>query len=120
MLNPHSGLNGHWGLNGHSGLNGHGGVNPLGGFSQSIAQIAAGAAHVLCAIRIGPNRHITGLVCEGDIIVTTDQELPALESYTVVLAHGHPAAARPGSRDAGSNLAMLRLEVPFPVANLDM
>jgi serine protease DegQ len=114
MLNPHSGLNA------HGGQTAHGGVNPLGGFSQSIAQIAAGAVHVLCAIRIGPNRHITGLVCEGDIIVTTDQELPALESYTVVLAHGHLAAARPGPRDAGSNLAMLRLEVPFPVANLDM
>jgi S1-C subfamily serine protease len=92
----------------------------LSAFSQSISQIAAGAANVLSAVRVGPNRHLTGLVCEGDLIVTTDQELPALDSYTVVLPHGHLASARPGPRDSGCNLAVLRLDAPFPVANPDM
>jgi S1-C subfamily serine protease len=94
--------------------------NTLAEFSLSISQIVAGAANVLSAIRIGPNRHMTGLVCEGDTIVTTDQELPALERYTVVLPHGDLAAARPGPRDPGCNLAVLRLDAPFPAANLEM
>jgi hypothetical protein len=94
--------------------------NTLTEFSRSISQIVADAAHVLSAIRIGPNRHMTGLMCEGDTIVTTDQDLPALETYTVVLPHGDLAAARPGPRDPRCNLAVLRLDAPFPVANPEM
>jgi S1-C subfamily serine protease len=94
--------------------------SPLAAFSQSIEQLVAGSAAVLSAIRIGPNRHMTGLVCEGDVIVTTDQELPALDAYTVVLPHGNLAAARPTLRDPGCNLAVLRLDAPFPVANPDV
>jgi serine protease DegQ len=92
-------------------------ANTLAALSQSISLIVAGTAKVLCAIRIGPNRHMTGLVCEGDVIVTTDQELPALDGYTVVLPYGQLAAARPGPRDPGCNLAVLRLDAPFPVAD---
>jgi S1-C subfamily serine protease len=91
----------------------------LGSLSQTISKLAAVAAPLLSAIRIGPNRHTTGLICEGDVIVTTDQELPALESFTVVLPDGHLTAARPGPRDSARNLAVLRLETPFPVANPD-
>jgi S1-C subfamily serine protease len=94
--------------------------NSLAAFSQSIAQLAAESAGFLSAIRIGPNRHMTGLVCEGDVIVTTDQELPALDAYTVVLPHGNLAAARPILRDPACNLALLRLNTPFPVANPDV
>jgi hypothetical protein len=89
-------------------------------FSQSIAQLAAGSAAILTAIRIGPNRHMTGLVCEGDVIVTTDQELPPLDAYTVGLPRGNLAAARPILRDPACNLAILRLDAPFPVANPDV
>jgi S1-C subfamily serine protease len=94
--------------------------NPLAALSQSITQIAAGSAAFLSAIRIGPNRHMTGLVCEGDVIVTTDQEMPALDAYTVVLPHGNLAAARPILRDPACNLVVLRLDAPFPVANPDI
>jgi S1-C subfamily serine protease len=94
--------------------------SPLAAFSQSIEQLVAGSAAFLSAIRIGPNRHLTGLICEGDVIVTTDQELPALDAYTVVLPHGNLAAARPTLRDPVCNLAVLRLDSPFPVANPDV
>jgi S1-C subfamily serine protease len=89
----------------------------LAALSQSISQVVSAAAPLVSAIRIGPNRHITGLVCEGDMIVTTDQELPALDSYTVVLSHGHLAAARPALRDSACNLAVLRLDVARPTLN---
>jgi len=58
----------------------------------------AAVAPLIAAIRIGPNRHIAGLVCQNDLVVTTDQELPALESYTVVLPGQAVSAARPAGR----------------------
>ena len=85
--------------------------------STSIARIVASAAPLISAIRIAPNRHITGLVCQGDAIVAVDQALPALENYTVVLSNRLLIAARIGGRDPGSNIASLRLDTPWPATN---
>jgi S1-C subfamily serine protease len=92
-------------------------TQPLAAFSASLSRVVASAAPLISAIRIGPNRHITGLVCQGDTIVTTDQALPALESYNVVLSNRLLIAARPGPRDPGANLAILRLDIPWPSVN---
>lgn len=89
----------------------------LAAFSASVSQLVSSATALLSAIRVGPNRHITGLVCQGDTIVTTDQALPILDSYTVVLSNRVLIAAHPGPRDPGTNLAVLRLDTPWPVAN---
>src|ERR1700748_1054 len=89
----------------------------LGVFSAAVAQLAMSAAPLVCAIRVGANRHITGLVCHGETIVTADQALPALESYTVVLSNRLLLAARPGTRDPARNLAALRLGSPWPAVN---
>lgn len=89
----------------------------LTALSQSIGQIVASAARLVSAIRVGPNRHITGLVCQGDMIITTDQALPTADSYTVVLPNRQLAGARPGPRDPGCNLAVLRLDAPWPSVN---
>lgn len=92
-------------------------VQPLAALSQAISAVVAGTVPLLSAIRIGPDRHMTGLVRDGGVVVTIDQELPALDRYTVVLSNGHLAAALPGPRDAGCNLAVLRLETPGPVVD---
>jgi hypothetical protein len=89
----------------------------LAALSRSISHVVSVAAPLLSAIRIAPNRHLTGLVCEGGLIVTTDQELPALDTYMVVLSGGHLVAARPGPRDPDRNLATLRLDTAWPVVN---
>jgi hypothetical protein len=94
----------------------------LAAFSQSISRLAAAAAPLLTAIRIAPNRHMTGLLREGGVIVTVDQALPALDSYTVLLPQGHLAESRPGPRNSDHNLAILHLRTPWqvtdpPVAN---
>jgi S1-C subfamily serine protease len=89
----------------------------LAAFSASVSRLVAAAAPLVSAIRVGPNRHITGLICQGDRIVTVDQALPILESYTVVLSNRVLIAARPGPRDPGTNLAALRLESPWPAVN---
>jgi len=62
-------------------------IQTLAAFSTSISQLVMSATPLVSAIRVGPNRHITGLVCQGDAILTTDQGLPALDSYTVVLSN---------------------------------
>jgi S1-C subfamily serine protease len=89
----------------------------LAAFSASISQVVVAGAPLLSAIRVGANRHITGLVCQGDTIVTVDQALPAMDSYTVVLSNRVLIAARPGPRDPDCNLAILRLDTPWPTAN---
>ncbi len=90
-------------------------TNALGALSDAIAGIVAIASPLLCAIRTGPNRHITGLICQGDAIVTTDQALPAMDGYTALLSNRSMAALRPGPRDPAANLAVLRLEPPVAV-----
>ena len=73
---------------------------------------AAAAAPLLVAIRVGPNRHVTGFLWREDIVVTSDQSLPAAASYSLVLANGALISAQPGPRDPGNNLAALRLDSP--------
>jgi S1-C subfamily serine protease len=88
----------------------------LSQLSDSIALLVANAAPLLTAIRIGANRHVSGFLWRSDLIVTTDQALPAAASYTIVLSTGALLFAHPGPRDPGLNLACLRLDVPVTVA----
>ncbi len=89
-------------------------TSPFAAFSTSISRLVAAAAPMIVAVRIGPNRHVTGLLTWNDTIVTTDQALPAQDQYTVVLPSGELAAASPGPRDRTSNIAALRLGGPVP------
>ncbi len=84
--------------------------------SESIAILVANAAPILTAIRIGQNRHVTGFLWRNDLVVTSDQALPAASGYTVVLSSGALISAQPGPRDQGNNLASLRLDSPITVA----
>lgn len=85
----------------------------LGQMSDALASLVAEAAPLLCAVRVGPNRHITGLIWRSELVVTADQPLPAQESYTVVLPPGAALVpARPARRDPATNLASLELETP--------
>ena len=85
-------------------------INALAQLSDAIAGQVAAAAPMLAAIRIGPNRHISGILWQQDLVITSDQALPAQDSYTLVLPGGVLTAARPARRNAVSNLASLRLE----------
>ena len=80
--------------------------------SEAIAGQVAAAAPLLAAIRVGPNRHVTGIVWQRDLVITSDQALPALDSFTLVMSGGILTAGRPARRNATSNLASLRLEAP--------
>jgi hypothetical protein len=52
-------------------------TQPLAAFSGAVAHLVAVAAPIRTAIRVAPNRHVTGRIWGSDTIVTTDQGLPA-------------------------------------------
>jgi S1-C subfamily serine protease len=93
--------------------------NALSALSDAVAGVAAAASPLLCAIRTGPNRHITGLIYHGDAIVTTDQALPVMDGYTAILSDRSMTSLRPGPRDPTANLAVLRLDQPVAVTAPD-
>ena len=78
--------------------------------SESIALLVANAAPTLTAIRTGQNRHVSGFLWRSDLVVTSDQALPAAASYTIVLSSGALISAQAGPRDPVNNLASLRLD----------
>lgn len=87
-------------------------IPALANLSDAIAAQVAAAAPMLVAIRISPNRHISGILWQQDLVITSDQSLPAHDNFTLVLPGGVLTAARPARRNAGANLASLRLEGP--------
>jgi S1-C subfamily serine protease len=95
-------------------------IFPLAEFSDSLAAIVAHAAPLVAAIRVGPNRHITGIHWRPDVVVTADQALPPQDGYTLVRFDGQLLPARAGGRDQAGNLAALRIESPLPPPALAM
>lgn len=78
--------------------------------SDALAARVAAAAPLVAAIRVGPNRHISGIVWQPDLVITSDQLLPPHEVCTVVLPGGTLTAAHPVRRDGVANVAALRLD----------
>ena len=87
-------------------------ITALAELSDALATQVAVAARMLAAIRIGPNRHISGILWQQDLVITSDQALPVQDSYTLVLPGGLLTAARPSRRNAMGNIVSLRLESP--------
>jgi S1-C subfamily serine protease len=84
--------------------------------SESVAVLVANAAPLMAAIRVGQNRHVSGFLWRNDLLVTSDQALPAAASFTVVLSNGALVSAWADARDPANNLAMLRLDGPVAAA----
>ena len=82
--------------------------------SEAVTMLVANAAPALTAIRVGPNRHVTGFLWRNDLIVTSDQGLPAAGGYSIVLSNGALASGRPGPRDPVHNLAAILLDSVVP------
>ena len=94
-------------------------LQTLGQVSDALAALVADAAPLLCAIRTGPNRHVTGLNWRAELVIACDQPLPAQDSYTIVLPPGATlVSARPARRDPTTNLASLELEAPATQASI--
>jgi S1-C subfamily serine protease len=88
----------------------------LAQLSDALAAQVAAAAPWVTAIRIGPNRHIAGIVWRADVVVTSDQALPAQDRYSLAGSDGSLLPARAARRDPATNLACLNLETPAVAA----
>ncbi len=80
--------------------------------SELVTVLVAGAAPVLTAIRVGPNRYVTGFLWRENLLITSDQALPAAPAYSIVLASGALTAGHPGPRDPVHDLAAVWLDAP--------
>src|ERR1700694_1341634 len=88
--------------------------------SDAIAAQVALAAPMLAAIRIGPNRHISGILWQQNLVITSDQALPAQDIYTLLRPGGVLTVAGRARRNAAGSLASLRFEGPADLVQIPL
>jgi S1-C subfamily serine protease len=84
--------------------------NPLANLSDKISSLVTSSASVVCAVRTASNRHVTGVLVQGDAVVTISQSLPLLDFYTAFFASGAVVPSRQVTRDPVTDLAVLKLD----------
>ncbi len=90
--------------------------DPLEQLSEALADRLQAASRFVVAIRTG-RRGQSGILWRDDVVVTSEQVLPRGTDF--VLAHdGKDTAARLAGRDAGTNVAVLRLAEPLGAPSL--
>jgi len=82
-------------------------------FSEALAECVEATKPHVVAIRLAHDRHITGIVWQPSIVVTSEQSLPKRDEYEVVAAGGMTATAKVIGRDSASNIAVLRIPEPM-------
>jgi hypothetical protein len=63
-------------------------ANPLAQFSDAIAARVEAATTAVVAISLAHERHITGMVCSSEVVVTSEQSLPHHDEFEVIAAGG--------------------------------
>jgi S1-C subfamily serine protease len=86
----------------------------LAQFSSALVARADAATSAVVAIRLGHERHLTGLVWQPDLVVASEQSLPQKDEFELVAAGGAAVSAKLAGRDASTNIALLRLATPLP------
>ena len=77
--------------------------------SAALAGQADAARAFTAEIRAGGSDFGSGLLWRADIVITSEQALPKAETYEVAVA-GNRTRATLAGRDAGTNVAVLKLE----------
>ncbi len=90
--------------------------DPLAQFSTALAARVSGAKTLVAAIRLLDGRHLSATLWRGDLLVASEQALPKRDDYEVVLSDGAVAKAQLAGRDAGTNIAVLKLAPPASFA----
>ena len=90
----------------------------LSPFSDALAARAAAVQGALAAVRLAHGRHLSATLWQPDVAIASEQSLPRGDQFELVLAGGAVAKARLAGRDAGSNIAALRLDQPATVPTL--
>jgi S1-C subfamily serine protease len=87
-------------------------------FSNAFAARAEAAKNAVVAIRVGRERHITGMVWRSDVVVASEQSLPRKDDFELVVAGGSVVTARIAGRDPSTNVAVLRLAEPMAAPSI--
>jgi S1-C subfamily serine protease len=81
----------------------------LGHLSDGLADRADAAADHVVGVR-GPNgRHVSGLLWQADLVVSSEQSLPRHDEFEIVRCGGEVVKAQLVGRDPSTNVALLRL-----------
>ena len=80
--------------------------------SANLSARAAALQGAVAAIRLARARHVSGIVWPGGTVVASEQSLPEHGEFDLVMPGGVEVTARLVGRDAGTNIAVLRLEQP--------
>ncbi|HET6607461.1 MAG TPA: PDZ domain-containing protein [Rhodopila sp.] len=88
-------------------------ANPLSLLSDKISGLVASSQGFLCAVRTASDRHVTGVLIQGDSIITINQSLPPLDVYTAFFPSGAVVSTRQLTRDPVTDLALLKLNDPL-------
>jgi S1-C subfamily serine protease len=80
----------------------------LGQFSNALVARAEAAKNAVVAIRLAHERHVTGLVWQSGIVVTSEQALPRRDDFELVAPGGSILKATIAGRDPSTNVAILK------------
>ena len=83
-------------------------TDPLAQFSKALASRAAAAKNAVVAIRLAHERHVTGMLWQSGIVVTSEQALPRKDEFEIVAPGGSVLTAKLAGRDPSTNIAILK------------
>jgi S1-C subfamily serine protease len=83
-------------------------TDPLGQFSNALAARADAAKSAVVAIRLAHERHVTGMVWQSGLVVTSEQALPRRDDFELVAPGGSILKATIAGRDPSTNVAILK------------
>ena len=89
-------------------------ANPVSRLSEAIESQVAAASGLAVAVRNSSHRHVSAMLWQPDVVVTSEQAIGNRGEYEVVTASGATATARIAGRDPGTNLLVLRTATPLP------
>jgi S1-C subfamily serine protease len=95
-------------------------ANTLVQFSAALTDCIEATKVMIVAIRLAHERHITGIVWQPDVIVTSEQSLPRRDEFDVVAPGGSTISAKAAGRDSSTNIAILRLDAPIASSSINL
>jgi S1-C subfamily serine protease len=81
-------------------------------FSEALSALATEAQGLLADVQTDDGHRLTGVLWRPNAVVVSEQVLPETLEYRVTIA-GRTVKGRSAGRDAGTNVAVLRLEEEF-------
>lgn len=88
----------------------------LAQFSDALAALAEATTPLVVAVRTGQNRHVTGLRWRNNLVLVAEQNLPAADTFTLVLPRGGGLVAGEAlQRNPRTGLAGIGLNAKEPI-----